>query len=174
MRLLQQLRAQHEFDLKVYQLAHNEPRNVLLHKLLIPVECWSALMFLWLIVDAFTSSINQNGTIINVLRLLPGTVTLLLGILSFMLVPTKIRLGSATFLFHIGVIHFSEALIQSYRYQYSSWGFPIFVLSSWVVAWILQVGVGHYLLEGNSPNVANMQDVSYLAMCQSVLIAWSM
>jgi hypothetical protein len=46
-------------------------------------------------------------------------------------------------------------------------------LVTWTLAWAIQVGVGHFMFEKNKPNVANMKDVSYLAMALSVLIAWS-
>lgn len=43
----------------------------------------------------------------------------------------------------------------------------------WTISWSLQVVVGHWGFEGNQPNVANIDEVSWLAMTQSVLIAWS-
>lgn len=42
----------------------------------------------------------------------------------------------------------------------------------WTVAWTDQVAIGHWLLEVNQPDVADMSNVSWLAMTQSVLMAW--
>ena len=46
-------------------------------------------------------------------------------------------------------------------------------VGTWTAAWVFQVGAGHWICEQNQPNVANMDEVSWLAMVQSVLIAWS-
>ena len=50
-----------------------------------------------------------------------------------------------------------------------------FIVMAWTVAWTLQIVVGHWVWEQNRPNVSpsTFNQVSYLAMCQSVLIAWS-
>jgi uncharacterized membrane protein YGL010W len=55
---------------------------------------------------------------------------------------------------------------------------PVFIIAtiSWCISWIIQVGIGHFYFEGNLPNIISKDDannVSYLSMCQSVLIAWS-
>jgi hypothetical protein len=40
---------------------------------------------------------------------------------------------------------------------------------------VIQVVLGHMYFERNLPNIISndTEDISYLAMCQSVLIAWS-
>jgi uncharacterized membrane protein YGL010W len=176
MTLLDRLQAQHHMDWKVYRSAHNEPRNVLLHKILIPIECWSSLMLLWLAINwVVTRWMDPTlATLATLLKSVPHMVTLMLGILSLVLAKRR-WVGIATLVFHIGIVFVCEFLLQFHQQQRQqrSWAIPILVLSSWSLAWMLQVGVGHYLLEGNAPNVANLQDVSYLAMCQSVLLAWS-
>jgi uncharacterized membrane protein YGL010W len=49
----------------------------------------------------------------------------------------------------------------------------MYATTAWTVAWILQIGIGHYGWEGNSPNVvANVDEVSVLAVMTSILIAW--
>lgn len=181
--LLERLQKQHQRDVQVYRSAHKDPRNVLLHKILIPIECWSALMLgLWLPVDfvIVVDSVKEeeDRLLVHYLgRFLPPATTLGLGILSYVLAKQQRNLlGVLTLLFHVLTIVVSWELMQWHRYHHHGRYFrvvPLAAMSSWIVAWILQVGVGHYLWERNSPNVANMQEISYLAMCQSVLIAWS-
>ena len=50
-----------------------------------------------------------------------------------------------------------------------------YIVMAWIVSWTLQIFVGHWMWEQNRPNISpsTVNEVSYLAMCQSVLIAWS-
>ena len=169
--MLRRLRIQHHTDMKVYRSAHSEWRNVLLHKAMIPVECWSAILFLYVAVDVLGRVLEGLDYPSLLLMSLPRVVTGLLGLLSLALA-TKRWVGATTFLFHIFVVISCEMLMSACKDS------GMLVLSmlgavSWTLAWLLQVVVGHLWLEKNSPNVANMNEVSYLAMCQSVLIAWS-
>jgi hypothetical protein len=60
------------------------------------------------------------------------------------------------------------------HYHQKIWNMFVTIVICWTLAWSVQVGIGHWILERNQPNVAaNLNDVSYIAMCQSVLIAWS-
>jgi uncharacterized membrane protein YGL010W len=149
---VRKLQSQHFQDLKIYRRAHQERRNRLLHWILIPAECWSALLL---------------GLLI-----LPSAIVLIVGIglacLSLVLA-TNSTIGAATFLFH-GFALWTGLEIVASRELWEAW---VICLSVWTIAWALQVGVGHWIWEGNDPNIADLQSVSLLAMCQSVLIAWS-
>jgi uncharacterized membrane protein YGL010W len=185
------LQEQHKIDLEVYRLAHREWKNRLLHWCLIPVECWSVLLFLWILVAFLTNNFLDSSSsssrlvhqydgvdsyyaasiLIKIFRLLPPCTTLLLGLLS-LVITTKIWIGLVTFLYHIAVLWSCEALVDRYD-PVDMWLVAGIALQAWTLAWAIQVGVGHLVFERNLPNIANIQQVSYLAMCQSVLIAWS-
>jgi heme/copper-type cytochrome/quinol oxidase subunit 2 len=79
-----------------------------------------------------------------------------------------------TLTFHIVMAwSFRREIIYQQQQQQQQRRF-VKALVAWIIAWMLQVGVGHWMWEGNQPNVAaHPNDVSYLAMCTSVLIAWS-
>jgi hypothetical protein len=83
--------------------------------------------------------------------------------------PDKISIGTASLLFHLAAVAACDKLVR----EKGPWKAFMIGASSWTIAWSLQVGVGHWLLEHNQPNVANINEVSWLAMTQSVLIAWS-
>ena len=150
--LVEKLKRRHVIDLKIYRLAHCHPFNRFLHWILIPIECWSALLLCALIF--------------------PKSLTVLIGIalgaLSLIL-STNTIVGMATFLFHVA----SLVLIHQIQEMYCPMEAFGIATTAWTLAWALQVGVGHWMIEKNQPNVANVQNVSYLALVQSVLIAWS-
>jgi uncharacterized membrane protein YGL010W len=152
---IRKLQSQHRQDLVIYRQAHQEWRNRVLHWILIPAECWSALL-LGLLILPFSSIIIPF-------------VGIGLAFLSLVLA-TNPTIGAATFLFHGFAVWTSLEIVASREL----WEALVICLSVWTIAWALQVGVGHWIWEGNDPNVSNLQSsVSILAMCQSVLIAWS-
>lgn len=143
---------QHLLDLKIYRSSHREWRNRMLHRVMIPVECWSVILLSMIVLP---SSIVAAAVIA-------------LGMLS-LFIATDHWIGATCLVFHVFGVIACWVLVQSQTTQLLiSIG-----LLSWVLAWSMQVGVGHWLWERNQPNVGNIQQVSYLAMCQSVLIAWS-
>lgn len=186
--LILNLQRQHIEDLTIYRAAHQEWRNRMIHWLMIPVECWSALtcctVLISCIIRMISSSLSLSSlssstlTIIDehqenvsygiVVTSIEMSVGMGLGILS-LLISTNIFVGILTFLFHSVASWTCVQLQNSYGNTYAL----LVAAISWTVAWMVQVGVGHWVLEGNQPNVSNMTEVSYLAMCQSVLIAWS-
>jgi uncharacterized membrane protein YGL010W len=170
--MFEQLQAQHHFDLKVYRSAHCDRWNILLHKTLVPLECGSALTLLWIAMDLVVARIDNASWLATFLKLLPRSVMLCLGVLSFVLATNRL-VGFATFLFHYFVLYSSERWIKLYEDQEYSMIFPIITLFCWVIPLILQIVIGHWILEGNSPNLANKNEVSFLATCLSVLVAWS-
>lgn len=182
--VIRHLHEQHTVDLKVYRSAHREWKNRVLHWYLIPVECWAALLFLWILVTFLTNEMDSSSMlqrhhhytsstvlVSSVLRLVPKYTTILLGLLS-LVIATNSWIGLATFLYHIAVLWSCEALMDRCDQGYL-WLATGIAGVAWTLAWAVQVGVGHLVFERNLPNVANIQQVSYLAMCQSVLIAWS-
>ena len=150
--IVRELQSRHRQDLKIYRQAHQEWKNRMLHIILIPAECWSALLLGLLIF--------------------PSSMILFVGIalacLSLVLA-TNPTIGAATFLFHGSALWTGLAIVAS-RDLWEAW---VICMSLWTIAWALQVVVGHCIWERNDPNVANLPSVSILAMCQSVLIAWS-
>jgi len=79
------------------------------------------------------------------------------GLLSSLLSPNLI--GFRVFCYHVAL----PSVVERIRWRHA--------LALWIVSWSLQIG-GHWILEGNQPNVAN-NEASLLAATQSVLIAWS-
>jgi uncharacterized membrane protein YGL010W len=155
-RLRRGLAKQHMNDLAVYRRAHQEWRNRILHWIMIPVECWALFLFFTAILPP-----SLEASII----LVTGCS---LGFLS-MVVATKPSLGLASCFFHL-ILIWSCLAIKSHLGVLPT---VLLSLGSWTIAWMFQVGIGHWLFERNQPNVANMNEVSYLAVCQSVLIAWA-
>lgn len=150
--ILRRFQSQHLKDLQTYRRAHQEWRNRFVHYAMIPVACFSFQLAVRLV----------TGNVVS---------TLLAWILASLslLVATQLRLGVAVFLFHIS----SGGLANSITHHCNTTTTISTALASWTMAWGVQVGLGHYILERNSPNVSNMMEVSYLAMCLSTLIAWS-
>ena len=91
-----------------------------------------------------------------------------IGLLALVLSMNK-RVGWACLLFHILVVFVCNMLVQTLG-QFAT---ILLALLAWSLAWILQVGVGHWVWEKNQPNVASPDSVSMLSVCESVLIAWS-
>lgn len=151
-RFLDELRRQHHVDLKIYRSAHQEWRNRMLHWLLIPIECGSALML---------------GAIVLPFELI-ALVGIGLGTMSLVLAESRV-VGCACWCFHaLALVACRQTLLSV-----GTNGALFVALVAWTLSWALQVGIGHWILEKNQPNVADMGTVSYLAMVQSVLIAWS-
>ena len=180
------LRMQHLIDLKVYQSAHKERRNIMLHKILIPVECWSAMLFVWIFFEYISSLFIRNhesfssSFLCNVCWILPRMIALLLGVLS-LIISTKPIVGVMTFIFHLFIIYSYDVTMTIFdgEEERSLWPVLIIATTSWCISWIIQVGIGHFYFERNLPNILSKDDimnnstnVSYLSMCQSVLIAW--
>lgn len=248
---IQHLRRQHLDDLILYRTAHQDVRNRVLHWIMIPIECWSALGSVHLIcmsgalimvninnilllptkndissdtsydippVESSWTSIPKNVVFIfgSILSSIPAFVTMALGVLALFIssathssttarfrfrnnsnytITTAISAASIAarlcLVFHaccawsfywilpppypanLGYPMSIDSTIQKSEYRQQLRDFLIVIVTAWSVSWIVQVGVGHWMWERNQPNVANIQHVSLLAMCQSVLIAWS-
>jgi uncharacterized membrane protein YGL010W len=168
--VLQSLAKQHEMDLAIYQRAHTEWRNRILHSILIPVEAFSFLLFLTVALSIGTSRWQwqkDGGSLESWIMKVIGWMT---GLVSLAITGSdRISIGTASLLFHLAAVAVCDKLVR----EKGPWKAIFIGASSWTIAWSLQVGVGHWMLEHNQPNVANMNEVSWLAMTQSVLIAWS-
>jgi uncharacterized membrane protein YGL010W len=168
--VLQSLSKQHEVDLEIYQRAHTEWRNRLLHSILIPVEAFSFLLFLTVALSVVTSrrQWQKDGKCLE--SLIMQAIGWTTGLVSLSITGSdNISIGTASLLFHPAAVAVCDKMVR----EKGPWKAIGIAASSWTIAWTLQVGVGHWLLEHNQPNVANMNEVSWLAMTQSVLIAWS-
>ena len=152
---LQYLHRQHTVDLRVYHEAHRVLANRAIHWIMIPVECGSLFWILALMI------------LPKMFRLL-WCVGLFMGGLSLFLARNK-AVGIACLLFHLGTV---QGCIWLNQY-FEPWECLVWASVAWTMAWFFQVCIGHWVIEGNQPNVANMESISVLAVCQSVLIAWS-
>jgi uncharacterized membrane protein YGL010W len=159
------LRKQHATDLQVYRDGHCNFANRICHWLLIPVETVTCLVLLnqfLLLLLCLAAAKKQRDTLNKKKRLLQCTfvqaINWTLGILSLIISPDAT--GLAAFFFHAG------AVPRAKQQSLSS------VAMAWFLSWILQICVGHWLLEGNVPTFQQNGGVSMLAVVTSVLIAW--
>lgn len=151
-KIVLRLQQQHQRDLKVYRVAHQNYRNRILHWFLVPVECWTFFLLV-------------SSVLPPLICFVAGMV---LGILAIVIAYDGV-IGWACLFFHLFVVatcHTTSAALGTFQAI-------ILALFTWTFAWTFQVGIGHMLWEKNEPNVANVKSVSILSMCQSVLIAWS-
>jgi hypothetical protein len=174
--IIERLRAQHGTDLKLYRSAHCEWKNRILHWLLIPVECFCASLCLWILTGCFYNAFDNFCHPI-IWWFIPRAITGFLGLLS-VLIATNTTIGMVSFLYHIFLIKICDSLTtqidnHSYHPNEYLWVLVMIAAGLWTFAWTIQVYLGHVLFERNLPNIANPAQVSYLAMSQSVLIAWS-
>lgn len=176
--LMEQIRRQHQVDLEVYRSAHQNFTNRLLHWFFIPLETVGIVV----IAGILARKAHNYSTLLS-LALHEGTICATLGLLSIVVSPCWT--GILVAMFHVAI------------YRYVSWYFgPMpprkkclnfsskqseaiarqgFILSAaiWTISWFMQVGLGHWIIEGNQPTVSNQRaDVSVLAMILSILIAW--
>lgn len=177
--MLKRLQAQHHADLRAYRSAHRKWWDVLLHKtLIVPIECWTETMLLLIVVELIVPKADNERTawVVILVKLLPRSITLLLGTLSLLLATSR-WVGLATLVFHIMVIYSCEKIMELYMNlplnHPNWWIFPIIAHLSWSLPLILRGVVGLFVVEDDAPNGAKKQKVSYLAICQPVLIAWS-
>lgn len=150
----QRLQQQHLNDLVIYRRNHKERRNRCIHYIMIPLECWSLMVPLSILLG-------------NLATLFIGSFLALLSIL----VATTSTSGLLAASFHLLASFTANAFVA--RCCHSNFTALGFSTACWTLAWATQVGIGHYVMEKNQPNVASMREVSYLAMALSVLIAWT-
>jgi len=193
---LQYLRDRHAADMDLYRAHHADSRNQILHRFMIPLETFSFLLaFASLLESLGDGGGNRNSAVdpsVNFL-ILVSCIGWTVGLISLLIAPAESRwAGVASLVFHVA----SSRLVRRFFTDTATADLqlrpkqrigdrnatvrrmssrPLLFVSVglWVFAWLMQVVVGHWLWEGNQPNVANVSEVSWLAMTQSVLIAWS-
>lgn len=197
---IQQLKRQHEHDLAIYRRNHKEYKNRIIHWIMIPLECWSALLLFMIILDIIRRQLlipflescaillsfpapTFDSFLERTFPIIVMAVGVGLGFLP-LAISTQMWIGVACAIFHVIAVLSCYSLIlvvheaSTRTADTDSYCQETVLLTSigvgtWTVAWIFQVGLGHWICEKNQPNVANMDEVSWLAMVQSVLIAWS-
>jgi len=139
---MNELRERFQQDLDLYYQAHSNIWNLRLHHILIPCEALAFFCFVRLVIPKTGVSAAAWAT----------------GLLSLLLSPNMI--GFCVLCYHVAL----PWLVERIQWRHA--------VAIWIASWSLQIGVGHWVLEGNQPNLAN-NEVSLLAATQSVLIAWS-
>ena len=177
--LLDELREQHAVDLAVYRSAHTHVANIRLHDVFIPCEVASLLWLFTTIVLGYNNHNNNKSNNSNNNKgvgtkgkewqlLVITSLGWTLGLVSCV-VAADLRLGLTVFLFHILVVQICQRCVAALGFTQSlRWG--AFV---WTASWGLQIGVGHYAVEGTPPNLFNADDqVSLLSTLTSIVLAW--
>ena len=171
-----ELHAQHAIDLAVYRSAHEQDWNRRLHYVLIPLEVAS---FLWLVttvlylvsrcrVSRKTQHQIQTTPTCSSMSYLGTALAWTLGLLSCW-VATHPVMGMVIFLLHVFMEKVCRVSIPRLGLVTSA----IVGGTVWVLSWSLQIGVGHYWIEGKPPNLFNPDDkVSLLSACTSIVLAW--
>jgi uncharacterized membrane protein YGL010W len=190
---------QHAIDLQTYRSAHRNVWNIRLHRILIPVEVFALSLAIAAMIHtdcSFLARTKQQASLqgkVGMAKssrrdiLLCNTVIMslgwILGLVAVLLSPTLTGLWTCAL--HVGI---SKLTIQAIEYTHNYTrhknkqadvtinriiSYQLFLSSAilWVISWSLQIVVGHWLLEGGSPNLGK-DSVSLLAMMQSILIAW--
>lgn len=173
--IVQSLNTQHAIDLEVYRRSHTELKNRILHWILIPVETFSFFLLLGVVVSAAAtaskhkkqkeSTVDSLTAFIPIVKALAWTC----GLVSVLIAVDHRMAGAATLAFHVATASLCHKLIQAQGPK------RVILIAAvcWTLAFSIQIGVGHQMFEENQPSVANPSVVSWLAMTQSVLIAWS-
>jgi uncharacterized membrane protein YGL010W len=194
LRSLHAIREQHEIDLVVYRNGHQDWTNRMLHWILIPIETATSLMILdrlivWLTTttrqlkfgvtanEAKRSDLSDRMVDLPVVRVFESAairaVNVTLAILSMGASPE-------TFWGYLAAIFHASLSMCRTKHSVSLH----FIGTMWLISWILQIALGHWLLEGNNPTfwrsskaalsglAIDHQGVSIQAVATSVLIAW--
>lgn len=194
MSLLQVLKEQHVVDLAVYRSAHTSKWNRRLHYVLIPLE---VAAFLWLLTTLlfglscyfFSTKTAKNNSKSNNVKnkqtkeqeqqatqddnsqFLVSMVTAAawtLGLLSCA-VASEPYLGLAVLVMHVFLGQLCQLGVPLLG-LYKSF---ILGVAVWTFSWLVQIGVGHYWIEGTPPNLFNPNDkVTLLSAATSIVLAW--
>ena len=153
---ISRLKQQHDLDVALYKRNHREWRNRWIHNIMIPCECWSLLLLCSLLLGETTTILV--GVLLTALALLVSShnhraLTVAAG--GFYLIASWTANT-------VVVVHSSNPTTVI-----------AIAISLWTLAWTIQVGIGHFIIEKNVPNIATFNEVSYLAIGLSVLVAWT-
>lgn len=142
---LNEIQREYIVELRLYQRHHRNRINWVIHAVTIPIE-WTC----WLMFAAYISNLHW----------IIGTITAVY----FILLNSNVSAACAIFQIIYAVI--AEYLVSSY----DTWTAISLACVMQLVAWILQVCVGHWLLERNNP--AMMTKLTLNSVVLSTLMAW--
>ena len=120
-------------ELRFYRLHHKHPLNWRLHAVCVPVEAISAL-----VLTAYLSSA------------LPTFLSTLMALYASLLDPPRTLVPGALVTVCLGPV--AEAVFLWSGDESACWVAALLHISSWA----LQVGVGHRLIEGNTPGMVEL------------------
>jgi hypothetical protein len=115
-------------------------------------------------------------------RILVSTVSWTLGLLSLILSPDFV--GVAALLFHVWAIPWLYDRCaprplpphhKQHRHHHDDRKTMLLLLlltTTTIASWIMQIGIGHWLLEQNQPTFFQPATTSTLSMLTSIVIAW--
>jgi uncharacterized membrane protein YGL010W len=139
---------QHQFDLRLYQSSHQELKNRWLHKLLIPVECFAAFLF---VTAVFRTILRISHVQLHLLMVTCLGFTM--GMISLAISPVDHTwTGISSFVFMTASPWISCILVKD-KESHKGWRTMAVALVAWILASSLQVAVGHWLWEDNEPDV---------------------
>ena len=176
-KVLQDFRVQHKIDLAVYRSAHGHVWNRRLHYVLIPLEVAS---FLWISTtllmtlrkgrwwggNSKESKASSFLTVDHRVFILATAWTL--GLVSGCVAENPV-LGLTVLILHVFMGHICLVWACTMDFRKSM----TIGLVVWMLSWSLQIGVGHYYIEGKPPNLFNPTDkVSLLSTITSIVLAW--
>lgn len=176
-------REQHSLDVDLYQSSHTEWKNQWLHQCLIPLESFSVVL---IIAGVLRRWFQWSALPLHVV--LVGMVGFGMGLMSLAIADPERHpwAGIASFLFWVAAPWASCTIVArpsppspSFNNHFAkSWNNDIVLLAfvMWILASSLQVVLGHWLWEKNSPDVLNnahSDQISWLSLSHSVQIAWS-
>jgi uncharacterized membrane protein YGL010W len=190
--VLERLSQQHEIDLVIYRNSHRNFYNRLLHHVCIPIETAGFVVLVGVVATALQRQMlfPKKGNVIgDGGRILVSTVSWTLGLLSLILSPDIV--GVTALLYHIQAIPWLYDRCSSWsstpppplrpsphhhhhhRHHHDHWTMLLLLLLT-IASWIIQIGIGHWMLEQNQPTFFQPGNTasSTLSMLTSIVIAW--
>jgi Protein of unknown function (DUF962) len=187
--LFSRLKEQYEIDLQVYQMGHRNLFNRILHYIFIPIEIGTCSILMHRCLLSWTTTRDARSTHSRSFRgfqrlslwiryLFVPIIHVAVGAVSFYVSssPHDFGIGLLAWLYHITVaclLLLQDDLMARNKCLCSSSN----VFWMWFLSFLVQIVVGHYLLEGNAPTfqeppLGAPSGVSAQAICSSVLLAW--
>jgi uncharacterized membrane protein YGL010W len=179
------MRDQYEYDLLVYQMGHRNLYNRILHYICIPIEIgtFSILVhhcLLWRTNARRTFTQRSSWGLLrrrfssfsSWIRYLAVPVShFAIGTVSFYLSPSN-GIGLLVWLFHVSLAYILLLREETRPTEGNCYFHTVFLI--WIFSFLLQIVLGHYLLERNHPTfIEPTLGVSGQAILTSVLLAWN-
>jgi hypothetical protein len=177
--LLERLYQQHEIDLVIYRNSHRNFYNRILHHVCIPIETAGFFILIGVVAPAMRPMLltkKRNDVMIgDDGRILVFTASWTLGLLSLILSPDAV--GVAALLFHVRTIPWlydrcSPHHHNRHNHNHRTMMLLLLLTITTIASWIMQIGIGHWLLEQNQPTFLVQDSTSTLSMLTSIIIAW--